>query len=86
MFHLKQKRMRFRPTPRAQNLLFPVGPLFTPPEACRRSFYISEPRKPLIKDSPKNILDANVCPNAGRGDDGQAERFTAAFTPLASRL
>ena len=40
----------------------------------------------VIKKNSNNTLDDNMCPNAGDGDDEQAEWFAAAFTPLADRL
>lgn len=40
----------------------------------------------VIKKNSNNTLDDNMCPNAGDGDDEQAEWLAAAFTPLADRL
>jgi hypothetical protein len=40
----------------------------------------------IIKNNSNNTLDDNMCPNAGDGDDEQAEWLSTAFTPLTNHL
>ena len=70
------------------NLLPSLGPIISEDVRHFGSPFLGNPEltPSIIKSNSNNTLDDNMCPNAGDGDDEQAEWLATAFSPLADRL